>query len=190
MRQGGVTGRNTSEDGRTHASSSCGETPSKFGSVSGRTPSRCGTRENIAAAIGRTHSIPSRGHGTTEAESSIWRSGCEFAGTQPGICSTAVQIGETRDAAKHKELASQLSSRHAAEVSALNEQLMLEADNMRATYEKESEKESALPSRRKWNSPDIKESLESAVENEEVIVVLSKCGKLTKREKQLLLEDT
>lgn len=78
---------------------------------------------------------------------------------------------------QHKELASQLSSRHAVELSALNEQLM-EADNMRATYEKESAllKEKVEQSRQ-----------ESAVENEEVIVEVRRAHE---REKQLLLEDT
>jgi serine/threonine-protein kinase MRCK len=78
---------------------------------------------------------------------------------------------------QHKELASQLSSRHSAELSALNEQL-LEADNMRATYEKESAllKEKVEQSRQ-----------ESAVENEEVIVEVRRAHE---REKQLLLEDT
>ena len=81
---------------------------------------------------------------------------------------------------QHKELASQLSSRHAAELSALNEQL-IEADNMRATYEIES----ALPKEKVEQSRQ-----ESAVENE------SKCGELTKTTEnkrtteQLLLEDT
>ena len=78
---------------------------------------------------------------------------------------------------QHKELASQLSLRHAAELSALNEQLM-EADNMRATNEKESAllKEKVEQSRQ-----------ESAVENEEVIVELRRAHE---KEKQLLLEDT
>ena len=85
---------------------------------------------------------------------------------------------------QHKELASQLSSRHAAELSALNEQLIEAdnlADNMRATYEIES----ALPKEKVEQSRQ-----ESAVENE------SKCGELTKTTEnkrtteQLLLEDT
>nr|CAH0108698.1 unnamed protein product [Daphnia galeata] len=78
---------------------------------------------------------------------------------------------------QHKEMASQLSLRHAAELSALNEQLM-EADNMRATNEKESAllKEKVEQSRQ-----------ESSVENEEVIVEVRRAHE---REKQLLLEDT
>ena len=179
MRQGGVTGRNTSEDGRTQErSSSNGETPSRFGSLSGRTPSRCGTREKIAGASGRTRPIPSRGHGTTATKSSSWRSGYEFAGTQPGTCSTAIRM--EKQEMQHKELASQLSSRHAAELSALNEQLM-EADNMRATYEKESAllKEKVEQSRQ-----------ESAVENESKCEERTKTTENKRTTQQLLLEDT
>lgn len=78
---------------------------------------------------------------------------------------------------QHKEMVSQLGNRHAIELSALNDQL-LEADNMRATYEKESAllKEKVEQSRQ-----------ESAVENEEVIVEVRRAHE---REKQLLLEDT
>jgi hypothetical protein len=61
-----------------------------------------------------------------------------------------------------------LSSRHAAEVSALNEQLMLEADNMRATYTRKNrlspqgESGTVQTSRRAWRAPSrMKKSLSS-----------------------------
>lgn len=78
---------------------------------------------------------------------------------------------------QHKELLVQLNNRHAAELSELREQL-LEADNMRATFEKETSllREKVEQSRQ-----------ESAVENEEVIVEVRRAHE---REKQLLLEDT
>ena len=78
---------------------------------------------------------------------------------------------------QHKETISQLNNRHAAELDALSEQL-LEADGMRATYEKETTllKEKLEQSRQ-----------ENAVENEEVIVEAKRAHE---REKQLLLEDT
>lgn len=78
---------------------------------------------------------------------------------------------------QHKEAAGQLSSRHAAELNELREQLM-EADSMRATFEKET----GL----------LKEKLEqlrqeNAVENEEVV---NEVRRAHEREKQCLLEDT
>ena len=81
---------------------------------------------------------------------------------------------------QHKELASQLSSRHAAELSALNEQL-IEADNMRATYEIESAllKEKVEQSRQ-----------ESAVENESKCEERTKTTENKRTTQQLLLEDT